>query len=106
MASFDELQSKIADSIGGLLTVDEFQDWFLANYWNAHLHADPNTVVLAHLVEGTLLDFECGAIGDDTLRQRLADAIPPFADNRYGDPYPVPGFVSENCSNSAFNVAA
>lgn len=106
MASLSELHSKIADAIGGLLTIDEFQDWFLSNNWNAHLFADHETVALVQLVEGNLLDFESNAIGDQTLRMRLASAVP-FADNRAaGSPYPVSGSISETNSNAAVTVAA
>ena len=72
MASLEEIRAKLGGYIDGSLSLDEFEDWFLANTWNCHLHSDEETVKLVHRIEGNLLDFSAGAITERSLRKELA----------------------------------
>lgn len=108
MASADQLQEKIQGLLEEHIDHERFEDWFLSNFWNAHLWADAETVILAHSLEGLLLDFSSEAIDEPTFRKRLMEISLPFADsNSFGAPSssPVSKYNALVASNSV-NVAA
>ena len=78
MVNAEQIRAQLAQYFAGSLALDDFEDWFLANTWNAHLLADPEVVQLVHRIEGNLLDFSSGAIGEQTLREKFAEAIRPL----------------------------
>ena len=64
----------------GSVTLDVFEDWFLANNWNAHLDAEGPPVELIHRIEGLLLDHSSDAINLESLRLELANAVRSLAE--------------------------
>jgi hypothetical protein len=79
MANLEQLRAKLGGYLDGLVSLDEFEDWFLSNTWNSHLHSDEETVKMVHRIEGNLLDFGAGAITESSLRKELALAARPSA---------------------------
>lgn len=73
------IRDQVRALLSGGIDLDSFEDWFLSNTWNAHLHEDAPTVAAIHRIEGTLLDFSSHAIGLETLRKELELCIRPFA---------------------------
>jgi hypothetical protein len=78
MASAAQIRSQVREYLAGNISPDDFEDWFLANNWNAHLHADAETVSLVHQVEGLLLDFSADAINEAKFREELTRIAHPF----------------------------
>ena len=81
MSSESQLRSRVAELLEGKLDLEEFEDWFLANNWNAHLYADADNVRVVHAIEGALLDFSSDAINEQLFREELASAVRPFAES-------------------------
>jgi hypothetical protein len=79
MITLDQIRLKVGQFLGGSLALDDFEDWFLGNAWNAHLSADVGTVSVVHCIEGSLLDFAADAINEARLREELARIAIPFA---------------------------
>jgi hypothetical protein len=79
IASAHLIYSKARDFLHGRLTVDEFEDWFLANNWNAHRRESASTVGLVHRIEGLLLDLSADAIDEAVMRRQLERALCPHA---------------------------
>lgn len=75
MSSAVLLISKVRDLLDDHLSLDDFEDWFLANNWNPHLHFDANTVAFVHRIEGLLLDFSSDSIDEQSMRAEFANAI-------------------------------
>jgi len=72
MASLEEIRARLGGYLDGLVSLDDFEDWFLSDTWNSHLHSDEETMRMVHRIEGNLLDFSAGAITESSLRKELA----------------------------------
>lgn len=79
MASAKLIYAKIEEFLDHRLSADDFEDWFLANNWNAHLHATDETVALVHRIEGLLLDWSADALDEGAMRAELANAAREFS---------------------------
>ncbi len=80
MASADQIRTQLQEYLAGSRDLDDFEDWFLANNWDAHLHSDEDVVRIVHHIEGVLLDFSSDAITEGKLREELTKIARPFVD--------------------------
>lgn len=61
--------------VGGKITIDEFQDWFVPQSWNIHQRADPSTVDLAYEIDLRLAEYSNGDRTEDELKRILRPLI-------------------------------
>jgi hypothetical protein len=89
MAKVSAIHEQLAKLLVGQLSLDDFENWFVPYSWNIHKLGDHDAQQLAYAVEHQLSEFDEDC---EALRLGLEDAVRPFghAENRYGDPSPIP----------------
>lgn len=105
MMDLYELARQLRACAGGL-SIEDFEDWFDLNSWNVHQQNDQDLTDAVFRVEALHSAYADGRLSDDDFRKelaRMAAAIYPFAENRYGAPNPI---TPESNAAVAINSAA
>ena len=104
MVSASEIRERVANVLFGDASLEEFEDWFVPATWDAHKAGDPEAESLTDEIEMNLSEYSSGQLSPEQLRSRLAGAVFLLAENRYGDPSPLP--IPASSAELAVNVAA
>jgi hypothetical protein len=72
----DELHYAIADYLGGIITLLDFNEWFVPNYWDVHLWGSKTMCDLTYAVDLFLAEYTGGYRTEESLRGCLRDLIP------------------------------
>jgi hypothetical protein len=57
------------------LSLDDFEDWLVANSWNVHQSGDPEIIDLVFEIELHLAEFSNGHLDEEELRAALRSTI-------------------------------
>jgi hypothetical protein len=66
-----QLREQLSRYLAGDLEPAAFRDWFAPVLRDAQKSSDPQVEELAHSIEWTLWDLECGALPEEILKQNL-----------------------------------
>jgi hypothetical protein len=76
MVSAADIRSRVSQLLSGVVSLDEFDEWFSASTWNMHRDSDQEAQELAGAIELLLAEHSSGHLTDGDLRIKLS----PFAD--------------------------
>ena len=68
----NEIREQLASYVLKELSLESFEDWFVAASWNAQSSEDQETKKLVYAVEALLAEFSGGHIEEAILRSRLS----------------------------------
>ena len=71
MVTENELRRQLAALINGELSLDEFEDWFTAESWNAHQDSSPAAQRLVGAIELRLDEYSNEHLSSDELNHEL-----------------------------------
>jgi hypothetical protein len=103
MVKASEIRENVGRLLFGDISLEQFEDWFVPATWDAHKAGDPEAESLADDIEMNLSEYTGGQLSEEQLRARLAGAVFPSAENRYGDPSTLPTPASS--AELAINLA-
>lgn len=72
MVAAEEIRVRLADYVLGEISLEDFEDWFVANSWNAHQSGDPDLQRLVFEIEAKLSEYSGDQIDEQVLRRGLA----------------------------------
>jgi len=67
-----EIRNQLARCLAKEITLDEFEDWFVARSWNYQEAATPQLLDLVSQIELLLAEFSNGHLEEEQLRRHLA----------------------------------
>jgi len=103
MVNASKIRERVAEMLFGDISLEQFEDWFVPATWDAHKSGDPEAESLADEIEINLSEYTSGQLSPEQLRSRLAGAVFLFAENRSGDPSPLP--IPASSAELAVNAA-
>lgn len=71
MITEPEIRSQLARFLGNEMSLDQFEDWFVQQSWDAHLNSDESAQKLVYAVELRLAEHSSGHLSQQELRREL-----------------------------------
>jgi hypothetical protein len=75
MVSSSQIRAGLSLFLDGVISLDEFEDWFVQNTWNIHLSGSVDAESLTFAVEESLAEFSSHHIDEPKLRGELARVL-------------------------------
>lgn len=78
MLSLKQLKKGISDYLNGRRDLDELEDWFSVESWNAHIWGSPALDRAVFDIEASFSKYQFEDASEEDLRQELAGTIAAF----------------------------
>ena len=75
MVSASQIRNELAFYIAGILSLDDFENWFALNTWNVENAGSKAAEVLTYALEESLSEYTSGHIPEKKLREELNEIL-------------------------------